>query len=495
MKTPLLFTATLIGGCGIMFGIADKGKHGALGPKLSVDPSPPERTGHYGGFAKIVDKVSPSVVSIFTTRDALRTNMDVPNMPELFESPMLRDFFGSRGLNPRDLRRHSPRSTPQEKGLGSGVILSADGFVLTNNHVVERASDIRVRLDDGEEYEAEIVATDPASDLAVIKVDATGLPAATVGDSDNLKAGDFVLAIGSPFGLNHTVTHGIVSAIGRDNLNITGYEDFIQTDASINPGNSGGALIDNKGRVIGINTAIYSRSGGNVGIGFAIPINMAVEIAEELIDDGEIKRGYLGVNLGPLDKKLAEALGVEAEGVLVNDVMPDTPAEEAGFEAGDVIIAVNGKDVEDVADVRRLVGREKPGSELKFSVRRGDEELSLEARIATMPADLLAASPQGRDPDPTDKGALEGVRLGKLDSEMRSRIGLGDDVDGVVVLGVEPGTAAAGAGLRSGDVITEVNRSEVSSPRDAYAEAKAADGKPTLLRVTDGRNNRFVAIG
>lgn len=498
MKRTLLFTMTLMGGCGAMLALSNPGDRTALAPKLDVDPTPPLRSGPLGGYAETVDKVSPSVVSIFTSREATQPERfgggQVP--PGLFDSPLFRDFFGDRGIDPRQFEGRAPRSLPDQKGLGSGVILSPDGFILTNNHVVERASDIQVRLDGGEEYEAEIVATDPASDLAVIKVEASDLPAATIGDSDVLKPGDTVLAIGSPFGLNHTVTHGIVSATGRDNLNITGYEDFIQTDASINPGNSGGALVDNRGRVVGINTAILSRTGGNVGIGFAIPVNMAVEIASELIDNGGVDRGYLGVTLGPLSRELSEALDVDSKGVLVNEVMPETPASEAGFKAGDVIVAVNGKPVEDVADVRRLVGREKPGSDLTFKVSRGPKKMTLEARIAKMPSDRLAGSPAEASPDAIEEGRLAGVRLAALDESLRQRIGLDATVEGVAVLEVDPGSDAAGAGLEAGMVITEIDRSLVTSPKDAYARAGAVEeGKPTLLRVTDGRGYRFIAIG
>lgn len=498
MKKTTLFTLALVGSCSVLFALAgnEKATPAPLTPKLSIDQSPPVRSGPFGGYADIVKKVSPSVVSVFTSREALLSDVQMQELPEFFNSPMFRDFFGSRGMDPRDFQRREPRHRPEEKGLGSGVILSEDGYVLTNNHVVERASEIKVQLPNGKEYDAKTVATDPASDLAVIKVDAKGLPAATIGDSDQLKQGDVVLAIGSPFGLSHTVTQGIVSATGRDNLNITGYDDFIQTDASINPGNSGGALIDNKGRVVGINTAILSRTGGNVGIGFAIPVNMAIHIADELIDHGEISRGYLGVTLGPLNETLAKALGTDEEGVVVNDVMPGAPAEKAGFKAGDVIVAVNGKSIEDVADVRRLVGSEKPGTEIAFQVHRGAKEMTLDATIGKMPSDLLAGtSPEDANPKTIEDGALEGVRLGSLDPEIRQDLNLGNKAEGVVVLEVAPGSEAAEAGLRRGDVITEVNRSKVTSPDDAYAKARKGKGDATLLRVTDGKTNRFIAIG
>ena len=498
MKNTLFFTLTLVGGCGAMFALSEPGSKTALSPKLDIDPTPPLRSGPLGGYAETVDKVSPSVVSIFTSREAVRTALPNREVPGMFENPLFREFFGERGIDPRQFeQRQSPQRMPDQKGLGSGVILSPDGFILTNNHVVERASDIQVRLNGGDEYEAEIVATDPASDLAVIKVEAKDLPAATIGDSDVLKPGDTVLAIGSPFGLNHTVTHGIVSATGRDNLNITGYEDFIQTDASINPGNSGGALVDNRGRVVGINTAILSRTGGNVGIGFAIPVNMAIDIAEDLISNGGVDRGYLGVTLGPLSKELSNALDVDSRGVLVNDVMPDTPAAKAGFQAGDVIVAVNDSPVEDVADVRRLVGKEKPGTEVTFDINRGRKAVTLEATIGKMPSELLAGGPAiGVEPETIEEGALAGVRLAALDDQVRQQLDLDEEVQGVVVLDVDPTSAAAEAGLESGMVITEINRSAVDSPKDAYAKAADRDeDKATLLRVTNGKLQRFIAIG
>jgi len=379
------------------FAIAEH-RGGGTELELKVDKSPPERSGPMGGYSAVVEKVSPSVVSIFTTREAVRLRERMPDMGRFFDRHPFRDFFGERfGPDPRWSRPRGPRM-PKQQGLGSGVILTEGGLILTNNHVVEHADEIKVQLASGVEHDAGIVATDPSSDLAVIRIEAGGLPAATIGDSGVLKPGDLVFAIGSPFGLNHTVTSGIVSAVGRDNLNITGYDDFIQTDASINPGNSGGALVDNKGRVVGINTAIMSRSGGNIGIGFAIPINTAVRIAEELIAHGEITRGYLGVSLAPLDAEVAEALEVDAQGVVVNEVRPDTPAEKAGFKAGDVIVSVGGENVEDIGDVRRLVSREKPGTKLEFAVRRGGKSLTLNATIGEMPDDLLAATGSGDSP-------------------------------------------------------------------------------------------------
>jgi serine protease Do len=459
-----------------------------LDPKLTIDRSPPERSGALGGYAKVVEKIAPSVVGVATTRQAQGQGISMPGQGGPFDSPMFPEFFGGRGAVPR-----FPQPAPKQSGLGSGVILTSDGYVITNNHVVADADEIVVRLSDGEEHDAEVVATDPSSDVAVIKIDAKDLPAATIGSSGNLMAGDTVLAIGSPFGLNHTVTSGIVSAVGRNNLNITGYDNFIQTDASINPGNSGGALVDNKGRVVGINTAIFSHSGGNVGIGFAIPIDMAVHIAGQLISDGEIRRGYLGVAMEPLTDDLAEALGVEGRGVVVNEVMPGTPAERAGFEAGDVIVACQDEPVDNPGALRLSVASKAPDSKLTFKVLRGDKTLELEVKLGEMPDDLLAADAPAASSDRAGKGALKGVKLGRLDDATRERFGV--DEDGVVVLEVEPDSAAAAAGLRPGLVITEINRSPVASPSDAYNMAAERTDRPTLLRVTDGKTRRFLVVG
>lgn len=495
MRHIIIKLALATGISGGLFVLAGQGP-AATGPKIVTDPSPPERSGPLGGFADVVDRIAPSVVGVFTTREPAAQGVNLPGGERFFESPMFREFFGQphggKGAAPR-----APRPAPKQTGLGSGVILSADGYILTNNHVVDGADGIRVRLHDGEEHGATIVATDPASDVAVIKVDEQDLPAAVIGSSAALKPGDVVLAIGSPFGLSQTVTSGIVSAVGRNNLNITGYEDFIQTDASINPGNSGGALVDNQARVVGINTAIFSRSGGNVGIGFAIPIDMAVNIGRQLIQHGEITRGYLGVALAPLSDDMAEALNVaDDRGVVVNDVMPDTPASEAGLEPGDVITACDGEPIANPGELRLKVAGATPGTEIDLEVQRGDEELVLEVTIGELPDDLLSgnATTDGRDSGEAT-GALKGVRLRALDEATRQRMDLDAGIDGVLVVEVAPDSAAAAAGLQPGEIITAINRKDIGSPREAYKAAAKRGERATLLRVTDGRRYRFLAIG
>ena len=472
--------------------------------RLDIDQTPPDRSGQLGGFAPVVEKVSPSIVSIVTSRDTHLTGFSsggsVSPFDDLFKDPRFAPFFG---LPENGQRQPRIQPRPRAQGQGSGVVLTKDGYVLTNNHVVEGADEVEVAFDDsGRKYEAEIVGRDPQTDLAVLKIEADGadFPAVTIGDSSQLKPGDTVLAIGNPFGLSKTVTHGIVSAIGRSNLNITGggYENFIQTDASINPGNSGGALIDNKGRVVGINTAIFSRTGGNVGIGFAIPVNLAVDIADRLIDDGEIERAYLGVMLGALTPELAEALEVEHEGVLVNEVMPDTPAEKAGLEDGDVITHFNGKPFNDVSKLRFAVGGSRPGDEGEFTVIRDGKEKKVRAELGRLPSDLtaMAGNRDGRSNAAPSEDFLDGVEVAPLNERTRAAYRVDEGVDsGVVVTSVEADSEAAEAGLAVGDVIVEVARKDIDSVDDAISARKRARSEALLLRVVgaDG-GTRYLAV-
>jgi serine protease Do len=354
------------------------------------------------------------------------------------------------------------------------VILTEDGYIVTNNHVVTGADEILVTLPDAKKpYKAEIIGQDPQTDLAVLKIDAKGLPAITAADSSVLKVGDTVLAIGNPFGLTQSVTTGIVSALGRTNVSIVDYENFIQTDASINPGNSGGALVDNKGRLVGINTAILSRTGGNVGIGFAIPINMVANIADQLIGNGEIQRGYFGVLLGELTPDLAEAMGMaDNEGVLVNEVLPNTPAAEAGLRNGDVILPV--------------------------IVQRNGKEVSLEVTIGRLPSDGIASiprnnqDPQSNPADPTD--IIEGVTIENLNERYRQQLGIDSQMDGAVITEVQPHSEAAAQGLQPGDVITEVGRQSIASVSEAMKARDEANGNLLLLRVWREGVGRFVAL-
>jgi len=472
--------------------------------RLKIDHTPPDRSGELGGFAPVVEKVSPSVVSIISSRSTQLTSGNFEGNPfgDLFDDPRLAPFFQNRG--DRSNRRQTPVPAPRPRayGQGSGVVLTDDGYVLTNNHVIDGAEEVEVAFDDsGRKYPAEIVGRDPQTDLAVLKIDSDDkFPAVTLGDSGLLKPGDTVLAIGNPFGLSKTVTSGIVSAIGRTNLNITdgGYENFIQTDASINPGNSGGALIDNRGHVVGINTAIFSRSGGNVGIGFAIPVNMAVDIADRLISDGSVERAYLGVMLGPLTSELAAALGVDQNGVLVNDVMPGTPAAKAGIENGDVITHFNGKAVNDVSKLRFSVGASRPGDAGEFTLLRDGKEKVIEAELGRLPNQEVAhaGGKTQKNSKVTESKFLDGVKIAPLTDRTRSSLDVAEAVsDGVVVTEVDPASEAAEAGLRAGDVITEVARRQVGSIDDAVKAAGKSKGGALLLRVTsaDG-NSHYLAV-
>ena len=339
---------------------------GSFRDRVKIEDAEPVREGPNAGYAPIVDKVVPGVVSIASERVL-------------------------RGLV-RDWRTGEVRmeEMPHPSGLGSGVILSPDGIIVTNNHVVEQADRIVVKLRGRkDEVRAKVLGVDPATDLAVLKIDAQDLPAITVGNSRRTKPGDFVLAIGSPFGLEHTVTSGIVSATGRTDLRIlnrgSGYENFIQTDAAINPGNSGGALVDNQGRLIGINTAIFSGAGGNVGIGFAIPSEMVLEVVSQLVDDGRIRRGYLGVILDDIDDEMANYLKVKRDGVLVRAVVRGGPAFEAGLRPGDVIVSADGQKAYSRSDLRLQFSRKRPGDTIKLEIRRGASLQQVEARAGEQP--------------------------------------------------------------------------------------------------------------
>lgn len=356
--------------------------------------------------------------------------------------------------------------------------------MLTNNHVIENADEIRVTLRDNRSLKAELVGRDPATDVAVLRIEADNLTQVPLGNSEDLLVGDFVVAIGNPFGLGQTVTSGIISALGRSGINPEGYEDFIQTDASINPGNSGGALITLDGKLIGINTAIIApNGGGNVGIGFAVPINMALAVMDQLVEFGEVQRGRLGVVIQNLTPDLAEALGVEAEvGAVVISVEPDAPADTAGLAAGDVIVAVDGETVEGSADLRKKIGLRRPGDEVEITYSRDGERRTAEVTLADAGGMRVA----GRDRGGFD--ALAGVRLSPLD---RSHPAWGS-VEGVLVSEIAPDSRAARAGLEAGDVITAVNRRPVTTIRDIDRELEDAPGAVALSVWRDGRTMLIV---
>jgi serine protease Do len=455
--------------------------------KLAVDDKPINRDGKFGvSFAPVVKKVGPSVVKIAVSTKG--KEVSAPSFPGL-DDPFFRRFFGdeSGGRNGRRTYR-----TPPQHGVGSGVIVTKDGYLLTNNHVVDGADEVKISLQDGREFTAKVIGKDPKSDLAVIKVDAKDLPFIEIADSDRIEVGDIVLAVGNPFGIGQTVTMGMVSATGRATLGLD-YEDFIQTDAAINPGNSGGALVDAEGRLIGINTAILSRSGGNQGIGFAIPANLARDVMESLVKDGKVTRGYVGVMIQDVTPGLAKEFKMkEMKGALVSEVVPNGPADKAGLKSGDVIVEFNGKPVEDSRHLKLNVARVKPGDKVTAKILREGSAKSLDVTVKELPGTAQQAKADSKDAD--DFEALKGVAVKDLDPQTRREFGIPDKVKGAVVVDVAEESAAREAGLKPGDVILEINKQSVKSAEDAVRLTENPKDKTTLLRIWSNGGSRFLVV-
>jgi len=448
-------------------------------------------------FAPIAKKVAPSVVNIYST-------MTIKERPDTFmDEPFLRRFFGD------EFGQAEPRER-KAQGLGSGVIVSQDGYILTANHVIEAADKVKVSLSSGDkEFVAKVIGADPPTDIAVLKLEGkTGLPAATLADSDKLEVGDMVLAVGNPFGVGQTLTLGIVSALSRGGFGINGYEDFIQTDAAINPGNSGGALVDVEGRLVGINTAILSRSGGFQGVGFAVPINMARYVMDRLIASGKVSRGYLGINIQPLTSELAKEFNLpdESSGVVVGGVAPNSAAAKAGLQEGDVIIELNGKKIVEPRVLQLQVAQAAPGSKVTLRVLRPEPngkptQKTVSAILCELPADVFAM--QGRNSENDEGGkqnmdALEGVGVTDIDQAARRQLNIPRTLRGALVAKVAASSNAAEAGLRQGDVILEINRQPVHSADDAVALSNKVKGGRGLLRVwswaAGGAGTRYVVV-
>jgi len=438
-------------------------------PPLTVLPTPAfAAVGGPGaaGIADVTERVLPSVVNISMTKLAkIRSGMQGLPFPFFFGPP---DGGGER----------------REQGMGSGVVVSNDGYVITNNHVVEDAQEIKVTLFDKREFDAEVVGTDPKSDVALIRLknSPSDLKAIPIDDSAKLRLGDVVLAIGNPFGVGQTVTMGIVSAKGRADVGIVDYEDFIQTDAAINPGNSGGALVDMEGKLVGINTAILSRSGGYQGIGFAIPTNMAMPIMESLKKYGKVTRGWLGVSIQDVDQELSQTMKLPTvRGVLIADVQAGSPAAKAGLQRGDVIAKVQGRDVATTGEFRNAIAAAGAGRKVELELYRDGKLRTIPASLSEMVGDSASPSSPG-SVQPAARG-LDGLTLSDLTPDARQSLGLGADVKGVVVTQIMPNSPAARAGLRPGDVLMEVNRKPVASVRDfADAYGKARGNVLLLLR-------------
>jgi serine protease Do len=406
---------------------------------------------------------------------------------EYFGDEFFRRFFG----NPRggDDERQKVR------GLGSGVIVSNDGYILTNNHVIREADKVTVMVSENKKYTAKVIGADPQTDLAVIKIDASDLPAATLGNSDDVRIGQWVIAVGNPFELLHTVTAGIISAKGRSSVGLAQYEDFIQTDASINPGNSGGALADLDGNVVGINTAISSPSGGNVGIGFAIPINMAKKIMDELVTKGKVTRGYLALMPQDVDESLAKGLKLKSTaGALVGDVTAAGPADKAGIQRGDIITSFNGKKVENSNQLRAIVADAEPGSTAKVILLRNGREVTLPVVLGERPKEFADRGAGEQEEPEAQTGEKLGLSLQTLTPEIARQLSYQNE-DGVVVGGVTAGSPADDAGLRRGDLIKEVNRSEVTSVQQfTRAVGRLQSGDSAVLLVRRGQGTFYAAI-
>lgn len=439
-----------------------------------------------GSFAPIIQKVAPGVVKIETTSTIQRTAMQ-----EFFgmEAPFWRRFFGDQ------FGRMTPRNQPPQttRGPGSGVIVTKDGYILTNNHVVDGAKEVKVTVEDGHEYTAKVIGRDPKTDLAVVKMDAKDLPVVPMADSEKVQVGDVALAIGNPFGVGQTVTEGIVSAIARGNMGIETYENFIQTDAAINPGNSGGALVDIQGRLIGINTAILSRSGGSQGVGFAVPSNTARTVMESLIAHGHVTRGYLGVMIQNLTPALAQEFKLKKQtGALIGDVVDDGPAATAGFKPGDVVLEYAGKQVPDSRRLQLAVAGTKPDTTVPVEILRKGERKTLEVTVKQLPGtEQLAAN---NSENGNDTGTLNGVGGSDLDQEHRSEFNIPKAVKGAVVTQVEPGSPAEEAGLKPGVGIEDINHHPVKSAEDAVKLTENTKSKRTLLRVWEKGGSRYLVV-
>lgn len=453
---------------------------GAYGqtPKISRDSiNFLQRTGQ--AMAEVVEAVKPAIVNISIVKtDRI---MSTPFAP-FYDDPFFRKFFGDR---------FNHKGTPRERksvSLGSGVVVSPDGLILTNNHVIKDADKIKVVLSDKREFVGKVIGSDPKTDLSVIRIDADNLSSITLGNSDELKVGELVLAIGNPFRLNQTITMGIVSAVGRANVGIAEYEDFIQTDAAINPGNSGGALVNVKGELIGINTAIFSTTGGYQGIGFAIPSNMAKIVMNSLIQKGKVIRGWLGVSIQAITPELAAQFLLEKDyGTLVSDVVKDSPAEEAGLLRGDVIFEFGGKNVDEPYMLKNIVASSFPGETIGLKVIRDGEIVELSVTIGNLPSET--------EKTPTIfKNVLKGISVQNLTTEAYRQLNLPDRIRGVVVTNIEADSPSATA-LIPGDIILEINRKAISNIEDYESiVSKIKSDQDVLLLVFRKGSTLFVTI-
>jgi serine protease Do len=475
----ILLVGFLLGG--LTFYILEKSsQHDEYIPRGFTPNVPRQMMETSRAFSDIVNAVSPAVVNISTTKVVRRDSSNFFNDPffDFFEP--FHDFGAPKKW--------------KERSLGSGVIVSSNGYIITNNHVVEKADEIKVTLLDNRTLKGNIVGLDPKTDIAIIKIEANNLPTLTWGDSDRLQVGEFVLAIGSPYGLSHTVTMGIISAVGRANVGIADYEDFIQTDAAINPGNSGGPLVNIKGELIGINTAIFSKTGGYQGIGFAVPSNMVRLVMEQLIQKGKVIRGWIGITIQELTPELSQKFGLKkTRGALVSDVTKDSPAAKAGIIRGDIILEFNGKEVKDVSTLRNMVAQSKAGSVLPVKILRSGKEYTLKVVIVELPKEIAEVTPANL-PDDTE-GLFTGLTVMDFTKEIIRQLGFNKDEKGVIVVRVEPGSPADDAEIKKGDIIKEINKKAIYNLEDFNrAAAGIENNESVLFFVNRGGKNFYVIL-
>ena len=491
----VVLAAALVGGGILAVGLKSWSGASVLGagiPGVTVErnASPVPLGNFANGFATVLKPALPAVVNIHSSK-VVKQRQGMP----FFNDPFFRQFFG-------DQFGQAKPQPQKEESLGSGVIVASDGTILTNNHVIDGASEIKVELSDKRDFKAKLIGTDPKTDIAVLKIDATGLPTMPLGDSSKIQVGDVVFAIGDPFGVGETATMGIVSAKGRQ-IGIEGphgYEDFIQTDAAINPGNSGGAMIDLRGDLVGINTAIETGgSEGNVGIGFAIPINMAKSIMDQLVAHGKVVRGSLGVYIENVDTAMAKQFGLSsAQGVLIGDVIPDTPASRAGLRRGDIILKVNGEPMNDRTQLSLKISEMAPGTTVHLEIWRDNKSMDVTATLSDLAQQEAKEGDNGQggengSSESPSGSALAGVEVQNLTPDTASQLNLPSGTHGVVITQVDPTSVAAEAGLQRGMVIQEVNHKPVSNISQ-YEQALASSPGTVLLLVNNGGVTQYVTI-
>ncbi|MGB2593215.1 MAG: DegQ family serine endoprotease [Candidatus Acidiferrum sp.] len=485
--TTLLRSKPAVLGLGIVLGAASLGLAHTTEKSMSTNPAATLKLANAnegpakGSYAPLVKEVLPSVVNISSSK-VVHNRMSSEELPM---DPFFRQFFGDDGNG----RSNVPKDS-RENALGSGVVVSPEGYILTNNHVVDGATDIRVTLSDKREFQAHVVGADPKTDIAVLRIDAKDLTPITIGDSSKVEVGDVALAIGDPFGVGETVTKGIISATGRGNLGIEDYEDFIQTDAPINPGNSGGALINDRGELVGINTAILSHgSGGSEGIGFAVPSDLARQVMSQILKNGHVTRAYLGIYPQDVTPAMARAFGEkQTEGIVVGDVSPNSPAQAAGIQRGDIILDVNGKPVTDSNQLRMSVSMMQPGTEVTLKFLRDGDMRDATVKLAEMPTQTARANSNGSD---DGSKALNGVEVTNLNADIAQQLSISAITKGVVVTNIDPASQLADSGLQKGDVIQEVNHQPVNNVAEFESAVRKAGDNPLLL-VNRGGTTLFI---